>query len=351
MDETRLSPRQKMILGIVAKEALSRPRINLSLEMIYPVSKITLIRELNHLVSLGMVKKVGAGNSVKYTLVQENPLLSFIDIQQYFDDQASRDKPGPIVFNFKIFDYLKNLITPQDLKEFGIIQIRLSDQEKKLDPTVFRREIERFIIEFSWKSSKIEGNTYSLLETEVLIKQLKEASGHSQYEAMMILNHKQAIEYILAHKDVFKKITLLQIINLHTILTKGLEVTVGIRNNPVAISGSNYLPPPSREEIKSGLDKFIKTVNNIPDTLEKALISLVLISYIQPFTDGNKRTARVLTNAVLMAHDCYPVSFRNVEDTDYLKALLLFYEKTSLFYLKRMFLEQYHFALKNYFRT
>ncbi len=351
MDETKLSPRQKKILAIIAKEALSRPRINLALEKIYPVSKITLIRELNYLAALGIVKKIGTGNSVGYAMVEENPLLGFIDTQQYFDDQAGRDKLGPIAFNFRLFAYLKNLITPQDLKEFGISQIKLSDQERKLDPTIFRREIERFIIEFSWKSSKIEGNTYSLLETEVLIKQSKEAPGHSQYEAVMILNHKRAIEYILTHGDDFKKITLLQIINLHVILTKGLGVTTGIRNNPVAISGSNYLPPSSKKEIQTVLSKFIKTVNSTPNPLEKALISLTLISYIQPFADGNKRMARVLTNAVLIAHGCYPVTFRKVEDTDYLKALLLFYEKTNLINFKRMFLEQYRFALQNYFRT
>ncbi|KKP68186.1 MAG: Fic family protein [Candidatus Roizmanbacteria bacterium GW2011_GWA2_35_19] len=351
MDGTKLSLRQKKILSIITKEALSRPQINLFLEKIYPISKLTLIRELNYLMALKIVKKIGSGNNIRYALKEENPLLNFIDIQQYFDDQASRNKLNPIAFNFKMFDYLKNLITPQDLNEFEIILLSLREQEKKLDPTIFRREIERFIIEFSWKSSKIEGNTYSLLETEVLIKQSKEAPGHSKYEAVMILNHKRAIEYILLHRNIFKKITLSQIINLHAILTKGLEVTSGIRNNPVAISGSNYLPLSSKKEIENSLNKFIKAVNSNRNPLEKALISLTLISYIQPFADGNKRTARVLANAVLISHDCYPVTFRNVEDTDYLKALLLFYEKTNLFNFKHMFLEQYRFALQNYFRT
>ena len=351
MNETRLSPRQKKILTIVTKDAFSRPEINLALENIYPISKITLIRELNHLVALGIVKKTGTGNSIKYILKEENPLLVFVDIQQYFDDQVGRDKLSTIPFNFRIFEYLKKIITFQDLKEFGIVLLSLRNQEKKLDPTIFRREIERFIIEFSWKSSKIEGNTYSLLETEILIKQSKEAPGHSQYEAVMILNHKQAIEYILSHRNIFKKITLPQIINLHEILTKGLEVTSGIRNNSVAISGSNYLPLSSKKEIIISLNKFIKAVNDNLNPLEKALISLILISYIQPFADGNKRTARVLANAILIAHDCYPISFRNVEDADYLKALLLFYEKINLFNFKRMFLEQYRFALQNYFRT
>ena len=123
-----------------------------------------------------------------------------------------------------------------------------------------------------------------------------------------------------------------------SILVPGTSSTINSISRVESISGNS-------------LNKFIKAVNSNHNPLEKALISLTLISYIQPFADGNKRTARVLANAVLIAHDCYPVTFRNVEDTDYLKALLLFYEKTNLFNFKHMFLEQYRFALQNYFRT
>lgn len=338
MDETKFSLRQKKILAILTEKPLSREKISLALVQIYPVSKITLIRDLNHLVGLGIIEKAGTGNSVGYVSTEKNPLLNYIDIKEYFDDQVGRDKLGLIKFNFDLFDDLKNLIKPQDLKEYGITGVKLSGQEKKLDPTIFRREIERFMIEFSWKSSKIEGNTYSLLETEVLIKQLKEAPGHSKYEAIMILNHKRAIDFIFKNREKFKEINIFQILSLHEILTKDLEVT-------------NYLPLSSKKDLETALIRLIKTVNAAENSLEKALIALSCVSYIQPFADGNKRTARVLANAVLIAHDSYPVSFRNVETTDYLKALLLFYEKNNLFHFKRMFLEQYSFALQNYFRS
>lgn len=351
MDETKLSLRQKKILVILAEKALSRPEINMALEVVYSVSKITLLRDLNYLVGLGIIKKEGTGNSIRYFFAEQNPLLKFIDIKEYFSDQRSRDQSDKISFNFGIFENLANLIEPSDLKEFKISNIKLSDQEEKLDPTIFWREIERFTIEFSWKSSRIEGNTYSLLETEILIKQSKVASGHSQYEAVMILNHKKAIDYFLKARNQFKIITLSQILNLQSILTKDLEITGGLRKNPVVISGTNYVPLSAKKEIEKALKELIEIINKTSKPLEKALIALSMLSYLQPFNDGNKRTARVLANAILIAHDHYPITFRNVSELNYLEALILFYEKNNLSPFKRIFLEQYRFALLNYFKT
>lgn len=82
---------------------------------------------------------------------------------------------------------------------------------------------------------------------------------------------------------------------------------------------------------------------------EKALVLLAMISYIQPFGDGNKRTARMLSNAVLLANDYYPLSYRSVDEVEYKEALLLFYEQNNLFHLKRIFVEQQKFAIENYF--
>lgn len=351
MNATGFSLRQQKILEIIFEKPLTRIEISEKIKQYYPLSKMTLLRDLNYLVKIKKIRKNGSGSNICYSLIEKNPLFVPIDINEYFSDQSSRNSSEPIKFNSKLFNNLKKIIRPEDLKEHKIVNTRLSEQEKRLDPTIFRREIERFVIEFSWKSSRIEGNTYSLLETEVLIKQQKEASGHSKYEAIMILNHKRALDFILSNRNKFKEINLAKIINLHTILTKDLEVTSGLRNNPVAISGSNYLPLESKKEIELILNKLVNIINNISNPLEKSLVVLVLLSYIQPFTDGNKRTARVLANAILIACDYYPISFRNVEETDYLKALLLFYETNNLFYFKKMFLDQYSFALRNYFRS
>lgn len=351
MDETKFSSRQKKILSLLFGKTFLRAEIENELRLAYPVSKMTLLRDLHGLERSGLIKKEGLSRSLRYSLFQRNPLLEFIDVKEYFSNQAGRDQLGKIFFNFGVFENLANLIEPDDLKEFKITQIKLSDQEKKLDPTIFRREIERFTIEFAWKSSRIEGNTYSLLETEILIKQSKEAPGHSQYEAAMILNHKKAIDYFLKVRNQFKTITLSQILNLQSILTKDLEITGGLRGNPVAISGTNYTPLSTKKEIEKALKELIEIINKTSRPLEKALIALSMLSYLQPFNDGNKRTARVLANAILISHDYYPISFRNVSELDYLEALILFYERNNLFPFKCLFLEQYRFALLNYFKT
>ena len=218
-----------------------------------------------------------------------------------------------------------------------------------LEKDIYLKELERFTIELSWKSSKIEGNTYSLLDTEALVKQKIEAPGHPKEEAIMILNHKRAFESILKNKNEYKKITLSQVAQLHNFMVKDLNINTGIRSQAVGITGTVYRPLDNQWQIKECLEKIILIVNETVYPLEKALIILAMLSYIQPFADGNKRTARMLANAVLLAHDFYPLSYRSVDETFYKKALVLFYEQNSLYYLKKILLDQYKFALETYF--
>jgi len=98
------------------------------------------------------------------------------------------------------------------------------------------------------------------------------------------------------------------------------------------------------------MDKFIANLNRVEYPLEKAMFTIAMISYIQPFTDGNKRTARMLANAVLLANNYFALSYRSVDETFYKKALVLFYEQNSLYYLKQIILDQYKFALNTYFK-
>lgn len=97
------------------------------------------------------------------------------------------------------------------------------------------------------------------------------------------------------------------------------------------------------------LDAACKLINAKENILEKALLALLLISYIQPFTDGNKRTSRIVCNAILITHNYCPLSFRTVNSIDYKKAMLLFYEQNNLFHFKDIFIKQYEFAVNTYF--
>lgn len=351
MHETHLSPRQNMIMAIVNQSTgVSRLEIEKKIASQYPSSKPTIARDLSVLVEKKLIKVSGKGKNTIYLASTPNPLLRYIDLDQYFTLEADQRQTVRKTFDFALFENLRNLFSKKEVADIEKVNKSFTKQTDKLQRDIYKKELERFIIELSWKSSKIEGNTYSLLDTETLIKQSIEAQGHPKEEAIMILNHKSAFETILAHKGEFKKITLSQITQLHNSMVKGLSISTGLRKAAVGITGTTYHPLDNTWQIREALENAISAINisNIP--LEKALITSALISYIQPFSDGNKRTGRMLTNAILLAHDCYPLSYRSVDETTYKKALILFFEQHNLFHLKKILIDQYIFALETYFK-
>lgn len=209
--------------------------------------------------------------------------------------------------------------------------------------------MERLGIDLSWKSSQIEGNTYSLLETERLLRESKTADGKTQEEATMLLNHKYALRFILDNPDYLQELTLSHIEDIHSLLTQGLSVDKGIRHRRVGITGTNYRPLDNEFQIREAMRDSCDLINSKNDVFEKALLALVLISYIQAFSDGNKRTARITSNAILIANGYCPLSFRSVDSIDYKKAMLIFYEQNNLYAFKRIFIEQFEFAVNEYF--
>ena len=351
MNETiSLNPRQKTIINILAQNTqLSREEITQQLSTIYPVSKATLARDLAYLQKIKKILALGQGPSRTYKVIARHPLLKWVDLDQYFIADPDSRKIPYRRFNPKIYTNLDHLISLDEQAKLKLIYRSFSHSFKKLSQSIRRRELERFVIELSWKSSKIEGNTYSLLETEKLIKEAEEAPGHLKSESIMILNHKHAFNTILRYKDNFRKLSLSNVLELHNVLVKDLGVDTGIRKHAVGITGTAYLPPDNEWQIKEFLEKLIKVVNNIDYPLNKALVIIGMVSYLQPFADGNKRTARMLANAVLLAHDYYPLSYRSVDKSEFKRALILIDETNNFYHLKRLFLDQYRFALKTYF--
>ncbi len=351
MNDTKLNSRQKQILELIAKSnGLSRLQIKGKLADQFQASIPTIARDLTYLLKNKFIIVHGDGRNTNYSGINVSPLLKYFDIDQYFSvgpDQRTNVKKN---FDFGIFNNLTKLFTPVELSGLARIYKNFDTESKIANKDVYLKEVERFVIELSWKSSKIEGNTYSLLDTETLIKQEVEAEGHSREEAVMILNHKSAFEIILENRKDYREISFSQITQLHNILVKGLNVTTGIRKQAVGITGTVYQPLSNEWQIQKAMDKFVIVLNHSTHPLEKALITIAMISYIQPFTDGNKRTARMLANAVLLANDYYPLSYRSVDETFYKKALVLFYEQNSLYYLKQIILDQYKFALNTYFK-
>lgn len=350
MNDTSLTPRQAKILDVISQVPITGIEITEKTQDFYPMSKATLMRELAFLENRKFIGVQGKGKNTVYISLQDS-FDKYIDLEEYFKDNSHIRTKGTKNFRLDVLGKFKNTFSGSEKEKVDSILKKLSDQKKKLDPSIFKREIERFTVEFAWKSSKIEGNTYSLLETEILIKQMKEAVGHSKYEAVMILNHKNAIDYILQHPGEFKTLTVEKVVNLHQILTKDLEISAEIRKNKVAITGTEYVPLDKPGEIAIALQKIVEAINKVDFPLTKALIAVLIIAYLQPFVDGNKRTGRTLANAILIAHDLYPLSYRDVDEVEYVKAMLLFYETNNIYHVKRIFVDQVKFAVNNYFRV
>lgn len=345
----QLSKRQELILSIISQnDGISNKDINASLDGENSVSRVTLIRDLSQLTTLKLIQKIGQGRSIKYQITPNTQHRQPLNPSTYFDTPADKRQIIPR-FNHNIFDTLKNIFTKEELKALDTQTQNYHQNKSKLPEEAIRREIERLTIELSWKSSEIEGNTYTLLDTEALIKENRQAPGKSKEETQMILNHKTALDYTFSYPSEFKTISPRKTEDLHTLLTKDLQITSGIRKNLVHIIGTNYKPLDNQHQIKDSLEKMTTHINKCQNPFEKSLLSLLLISYIQPFMDGNKRSARLTCNALLNTHNLCPLSYRSIDSVDYKKAILLFYEQNNLTYFKSLFMTQYHFATTQYF--
>ena len=311
----------------------------------------TIKRVLSKLIDEKLIISLGKGKATKYQIAPFFNLFDEINIEEYFGKEIDERKIEDN-FNFNLISKTLNnvnLFTSEESLKLSALQDIYKKNISTLSESEYKQELERLAIDLSWKSSQIEGNTYSLLETEHLLKEKEAASGKTREEATMLLNHKAAIDFIIEEPEYLIPLSISKIEDIHSLLTKDLEVSKNIRKHRVGISGTNYRPLDNEYQIKDALFAMCELVNNKENIFEKALLTLMLISYIQPFVDGNKRTARIVSNAILMNYKYCPLSFRTVDSVDYKKAMLLFYEQNNITAFKKIFIEQFEFAVKTYF--
>ena len=311
----------------------------------------TVKRTLSKLASERLITITGKGRATRYRLSPYYNLIREFDLDDYYekeiDERIIIDR-----FNFSLLrDILPAavLFTEEESARLARLHKEFEQNMSKLSEYEIRKEFERLAIDLSWKSSQIEGNTYSLLETERLLREKETAAGKSKEEAIMLLNHKEAIDFIIENPDYLFPLSVSKIEDIHSILIRELSVPRNIRRGKVGISGTNYRPIDNEFQIQEALSLACNLINRRENVFEQALLALVLISYIQPFVGGNKRTARIVSNAILIHHRYCPVSFRTVDSIEYKKAILLFYEQNNISAIKRIFIEQYAFAVKTYF--
>lgn len=350
MKTSELNKRQDAIVAFISEKAVVS--IGQIVEYIQKelnkITRITISRDLEKLLELNLIQRQGAGRAVTYRPSAQYSIVKKINVEKYFaidtDQREIKEK-----FNFDIFGQLTGIFTEAEKNKLTELNEIYCQKIKNISADGLKKEIERLNIDFSWKSSKIEGNTYDLLETEQLIKNSQRAVGHTQEEAVMILNHKSTLEYIRENEGYFQEISVKKIEDIHSLLTKDLEVTKNLRKTLVRITGTKYTPLDNEFQIKEALEKACQRVNETENAFEKAVILMLLIAYIQPFADGNKRTSRLAGNAILQSFDCCPLSYRSMDEIEYKKAILLFYEQNNVSYFKELFQKQFQFAVENYF--
>ena len=306
---------------------------------------------MNELIQLGFIKQIGTGPSTTYSLIKTPTVLPLFNLDEYFQVEVDKRNILGEKFNFDLINSLDSFFDKSsELDGIEKSRVRFKDLINNKNSLEVKKELERFIIELSWKSSKIEGNTYTLLDTENLIKNNIKSEKNTTDETQMILNHKYAFDYVLKNLTDFTTFTQKNLKVIHSILVKNLNIKNDYREHGVGIAGTKYLPLDNKYQIQDAINQLENNLQKIDPPIVQAFGTLVFISYIQPFADGNKKTARILSNAILLANSYYPLSYRSVDEIEYKKALIIFYEQFNIYYFKKLFLDQYKFSVDNYFK-
>ncbi|MFA5249319.1 MAG: Fic family protein [Candidatus Paceibacterota bacterium] len=346
----KLSQKQQKIIAIILeKGSLQSSAIHAEVVKAGDsISLVTVKRALSEMAAEKIIVATGAGRSLSYSVSTIGKVFSNVNAKDYcaFDPDK---RYGASKYNFDLFADFPDDIFEND--ESALLNESTEAYERRikdLSPVIQKKELERLIIELSWKSSKIEGNTYTLLDTEKLILENKEALGHEKKESQMILNHKDAFNFVRENTDKFKSLNRFNLEELHSVLVKNLDINFGLRSGPVGVTGSKYQPLDNVYQIQEAVVSLSSMIEKNKTPYAKALLALLGISYIQPFEDGNKRTARLMANALLLAYKKAPLSYRSVDEKEYREATLVFYELNSIVPFKKIFIEQYDFASRNY---
>lgn len=216
----------------------------------------------------------------------------------------------------------------------------------------FAREIlGRLLIDLSWASSRLEGNTYTRLDTQNLIEFGQLADGKDATEAQMILNHKSAIEFLVAgggREDIDAH----TVRSLHALLMNGLlrdSADEGrLRTKPIGITGTTYIPTEDPHLIAECFGRIVEKASAIDDPFECSFFLLVHLPYLQPFIDGNKRTSRLSANKPLVDANLCPLTFLDVPEPDYVAATLAIYELRQVDLLRDLYVWAYERSCERY---
>jgi hypothetical protein len=339
-----MSLSDQVILGYIGAHPGAR-REDIRRHAAPDVSETTIWRVLKRLVDENKLQVAGKGRATGYSLAGAAVVRAHLKTPHIRRRSVSYNK-----------EFLDRYIPGKTFYLGADDRQRLQEAGQPNPPplpagTYARRILERLLVDLSWASSRMEGNTYDILETEQLIRFGQEASGKDRKEALMILNHKGAIEYIV---DNLADITVCRpdIFSIHALLADGLLVNPAmagrLRRTPVRITYSSYSPLGDQFEIEEEFDILIQKAAAIADPFEQSFFLLVYIPYLQAFDDINKRTSRIASNIPLLKADLAPMSFVTMHDRDYIDALFGIYELNNVSLLRDVYVDAYVASAENY---
>jgi Fic family protein len=338
------------------------------------VSRRTLQRRLLELLKKEFIITSGQGKArtyrVKPAFVQQeemapsqergNHRLSEMNIMLSPEGEHTRNyiqrpiqQRQPIAYNRTFLeDYHPNetFYLPRHVIEH-LHKIGAAVGEERPAGTYAREILNRLIIDLSWASSRLEGNTYSLLDTQNLIEHGKMAEGKNRFEAQMILNHKAAIELLVDNADTigFNMFTFL---NLHAMLSDNLladqRESGRLRSRMVGITGTVFQPLNIPQQLEHYFNLILMKADSTQDPFEQAFFMMTHIPYLQPFVDMNKRVSRLGANVSLIKHNLCPLSFVDVPEKEYVEGTLGVYELQDINLLRDVFIWAYERSCQRY---
>lgn len=358
---------EAIILKIIAAQPLGIERDEIEARLrarkVQRASPATVRRYLSQLVDTGRITREGesvariykiapASAPTSATVAGPVPLTAdAVQVQALVSRPLAARKPVPYQPQF-LTEYQPNqFIYLSETQIRRLHDLGRSNMEERPAGTYARDILGRLLIDLSWASSRLEGNTYTLLDTKRLIEEGVAAAGKNAKEAQMILNHKRAIELLVddAEHIGFNAFTLR---NLHATLAEGLMADPAaegrLRMRVVEIEGSVYHPPPVPQQIEQYFQEALDKAVAINDPFEQAFFAMVHIPYLQPFEDVNKRVSRLAANIPLIRDNLCPLSFIDVPNDLYVEGLLGVYELNRYELLRDVFMWAYERSCQLY---
>ncbi len=323
------------------------------------VSRRTLQRRLSVLVDAGRLTTEGAGRSTRYRLprreeVEEDYVRlspSGAEVRRLV--RTPLTERTPVSYSRKFLDqYRPNESSYLTSETIALLtRIGATPDADRPAGTYARHILSRLLVDLSWASSRLEGNTYSLLDTERLIEFGEAAQGKDAIETQMILNHKAAIEFIVDQGDELK-FNRQTILNLHALLADNLlpNPSAGgrLRRIGVGIRESVYHPLEVPQLIEECFQQVVDTAAAIRNPFEQAFFAMVHLPYLQPFEDVNKRVSRLAANIPFVRQNLSPLSFIDVPERAYVEGLLGVYELNRVDLLRDVFVWAYERSAQSY---